>query len=100
MSLDEIEQFAAQPQNLHIDTSIEDIFMDTRCLQQMLARQGPLRRFEKGQQQGTFALGQGNQRAIGVYQLAAAPFERPAVEAVASALGITDACRAPYLLTS
>jgi hypothetical protein len=40
-------QFTPQPQDLDIDAPIEDIFMDSSGLQQMLAREGPLRCLKK-----------------------------------------------------
>src|ERR1700676_3965261 len=51
-------QFTPQPQHLDIDAAIENIFVDSGSLQQMLPRERPLRRFEKSQQQRIFALAQ------------------------------------------
>jgi hypothetical protein len=41
-------EFAPQPQDLNIDAFIENIFVNSGRLQQMLSREGPLRCFEKG----------------------------------------------------
>ncbi len=74
--------FAPQPQDLDIDAPIENIFVNPGGLQQLLARQRPLRRFEKGQQQGILAFAQRDRRRVGIDQSAAAPFELPAAEPV------------------
>ena len=52
-------QFAPQPQDLNIDAAIEDVFVEPRRLQQILARKRSLRRIEEGQQQGVLAFAQG-----------------------------------------
>ena len=44
-------QLPAQPQDLHIDAAVENVFMHPRCLQQMLTAQRPLRGVEKRGQQ-------------------------------------------------
>jgi|GraSoi2013_115cm_1033766.scaffolds.fasta_scaffold478797_1 hypothetical protein len=43
-------QFAPQPQDLDIDAPIENIFVNSGGLKQMLPRERPLRCFEKGKQ--------------------------------------------------
>ena len=79
-------EFAPQPQDLDIDAPIENIFVNPGGLQQILPRQRPLRRFEKGQQQRILALAQRDRRRAGIDQSAAAPFELPAAEPVPAPL--------------
>ena len=59
-------QLAPQPQDLNIDAPIEDIFMNSRRTQQMLARKRSLRCFQKRQQQGILTFTQRNWCFIGV----------------------------------
>lgn len=42
-------QLASQPQDLHVDATVEYVFVHACCLQKMLACQRPQRRLEKGQ---------------------------------------------------
>ena len=56
-------QFASQPKHLHIDASVENVFMNPGCLQQMLAGEHPLRCTEKRDQERILALGQANRLA-------------------------------------
>src|SRR5262252_1710257 len=51
-------QLAAEPQHLDVDAAVEDVLVDTRCLQQLLTREWALRCVEKRDQQRVFALGQ------------------------------------------
>ena len=51
-------ELAPEPQDLHIDAPIEDICVNSCRLEQMLAGEGPLRRFKKGDQQGIFTFTQ------------------------------------------
>src|SRR6186713_1905435 len=57
-------KLAPQPQYLDIDASIKNILVNPGSLQQMLARQRPLRRFEERQQQRILALAQRDRRPI------------------------------------
>ena len=66
-------QFASQPQDLHIEASIEDVLMDACCLQEMLAGQRTQRSVEKGHQQGVFAPGQCDRASVGAGKAPAAP---------------------------
>jgi hypothetical protein len=50
-------QLAPQPQDLNVDASIEDVFMNSRRIHEMLACKGSTRSFEECQQQGMLALG-------------------------------------------
>lgn len=81
-------QLASQPQHLNVNAAIEDVFVDAGRLEQVLTAERAFGRLEEGQQQGIFALAQGNRRVAGVDQLAAAALELPAVEPIAAALGI------------
>jgi hypothetical protein len=91
-------KFAPQPQDLHVDAPIENIFVNSGGLKQMLAQQRPLRRFEKGQQQRILALAQRDRRRAGIDQSAAAPFELPAAEPVPASLRVLGSCSAPHFL--
>ena len=51
-------QLASQPQDLNIDAAIEDIFMNSRRAQEMLARKRSPWRFQKRQQQGVLTVAQ------------------------------------------
>ena len=61
-----ILQFAPETHHLDIDASIKNILVNPGSLQQMLARQRPLRRFEERQQQRILALAQRDRRPIGI----------------------------------
>src|SRR5262249_31156576 len=73
-------ELAPQAQNLYVDTAVEYVFVDAGRLQQVLAAQRALRRVEEGDQQGVFALGQGDRRALGIGEAAIAPIEEPAAK--------------------
>ena len=81
-------EFAPQPQDLYIDAAIENVFVHTRCLQQLFAADGPLGRVEKGGQQGIFAFGQRDPGPAGVGEPPVARIELPAAETVSTALHI------------
>jgi hypothetical protein len=51
-------QLAPQPQDPNINAAIEDIFMNSRRTQEMLARKRSLWRFQKRQQQGVLTFAQ------------------------------------------
>jgi len=89
-------QFAPQPQDLDIDAPVEDIIVNSRCLQQMLARERPLGCFEKGEQQGILTFAQRDRRLIAVYESSAATLKPPATESVSAALRIMRACSSPH----
>src|SRR3979411_2014867 len=88
-------QFAPQPQDLDIDASIENILVNSGGLQQMLPRERPLRRFEKGQQHRIFAFAQRDRRRLGVEEYPATPFKLPAAESVPPSLRIMGRCSPP-----
>jgi hypothetical protein len=56
--------------------------MNSGGLPQMLPRERPLRRFEKGQQQRILTFAQRDRRRIGIDESTATPFKLPAVESV------------------
>jgi len=66
-------------------------------LQQVFARQRPLRRVEKGDQQRVFALRQGHRGACRVGQAPRAPIQQPAAEPVAAPFRIPLRGRAARL---
>src|SRR6266702_3523847 len=92
-------QLASQPQDLDVDAAVEDVFVDARRLEQVLAAQRALRRLEEGQQQGVFALAQRDRCIGGIDQPATTAFELPAIEPIAAALGIAGARGPSHLLT-
>jgi hypothetical protein len=73
-------QFAPQPQDLHIDTAVENVPVYSGCLQELFAAEGALRRIEKGRQQRIFPLGQRDLGSGGVDKTAETPIELPATE--------------------
>ena len=81
-------ELAPQPQDLHVDAAVEDILVHAGRLQQMLAAERSLRRVEKGDQQGIFALGQRDVGSVGIGQTPGAPVELPAAEPAAAPLRI------------
>src|SRR5260221_7000198 len=81
-------KLAPQPPDLHVDASVEDILMHPGRLQEVLAGEWPLGGIEKGDQQGIFALRQGNRGSLGVGQPSGTSVELPAAEPVAAPLRI------------
>jgi len=81
-------QFAAQPQDLHVDAAVENILVHPSRLQQMLAAERPLGCVEKGGQQSIFTLGQRDLGSVGVGEAPGAPIELPAAELAPAALRI------------
>src|SRR5580692_5227231 len=59
-------QLAPQPQYLHVDTAIEDIFVNPGRLQKVLAGKRSLRSIEKRKQQRILAFGQCNRDSAGI----------------------------------
>src|ERR1700687_5108973 len=91
-------QFAPQPQDLDIDASIENIVVHSGGLKQMLPRERPLRRFEKGQQQRILAFAQRDRRRIGIDESTVTPFKLPAAESVPASLRIMGTCKPSHFL--
>ncbi len=81
-------QLAPQPQHLDIDAAVEDIPVNACRLQQMLARERSLRRFEKGKQQGILTLAQRHRIVLRIEQPPVAALDPPSVEAVSASLRI------------
>src|ERR1700694_3555295 len=79
-------QFAPAPQHLDLDAPIENIFVNSGGLKQMLPRQRPLGCCEKGKQQGILALAQRDRRRGGVDESSATPIKLPAVESIPASL--------------
>ena len=73
---------------MHVDAAVEDIFVDTGCLQKVLARERPLGCIEEGDEQRIFTLCQADRLAPRIGQAPAAPVEQPAAEPAATFLGI------------
>ena len=92
-------QLAPQPQDPNIDAPIEDIFMNSRRMQQMLPRKNSLRCFQKRQHQGILTFAQRNWCFIGVYEPSAVTLEPPAIEFIAASFRITN-LRGPRQLPS
>ena len=77
-------QLAPQPQNVHIDATVEDILVRAGRLQQVFACEWALRRVEESDQQGIFTFRQRNHRAIGVGKPLNGPIEPPAAKLAAA----------------
>src|SRR4051794_22588931 len=92
-------KFAPQAQDLDVDAAIEDVFVHAGGLQQMLARERTLRRFQERQQQAIFAFGQGNRIPLGIEQASAAAFQTPAVKSVSTPFGIMGTRGASHLVS-
>src|SRR4029077_18081868 len=92
-------QFAPQPQHLNVDAAIEDIFVEPGRLQQILARQWPLRRIEEGLQQGVLALAEGTRPFLRIEEAPAATIKPPSAELVPAPLSVAAAQR-PSVLTA
>src|ERR1700738_5602806 len=73
-------QFAPQPQHLNIDAAIEDVFVEPGRVQQILARERPLRRIEEGQQQRVLGFAQGNRPFLRIGQTPAATIKSRCLE--------------------
>src|SRR5262249_5569051 len=93
-------QLAPQPQDLNIDAPIEHIFMNSRRMQQMLARKRPLGRLQKRQQQGVLAFTQQDWCFIGVYESSTMTLEPPAFEPVAAPFSIANSHGTRHLASS
>src|SRR5260370_36889639 len=76
-------QLAPQAQYLHVDTTIEDIFMDPGRLQKVFAGKRSLRRVEKRNQQRILAFGQRDRDSVGISEPPDAPIELPAAKSAA-----------------
>ena len=85
-------QFARQPQDLDINAPIKNIFVNSSGLKQILPRERPLRRFEKGQQQCVLAFAQRERRRIGIHESTATRFKLPAVKSITASLRIMVTC--------
>jgi hypothetical protein len=81
-------ELASQTQNLDINALAENVLVDSRCLKKHLPRERPLRRFEKREQQGIFAFGQQDRRAVRIDEATGATFKRPAVKPVPASLRV------------
>jgi hypothetical protein len=81
-------QLAPQPQNVHIDATVEDILVRAGRLQQVFACVWALRRVEESDQQGIFTFRQRNHRANGVGKPLNVPIEPPAAKLAAAVLWI------------
>jgi hypothetical protein len=92
-------QFAPQAQDLDIDAPIENILVNSSGLQQMFPREGPLGRFEKGQQQRILAFAQRDRIRVWVQDSSATPFEQPTAESVSASLRIASSCHPPHFLS-
>jgi hypothetical protein len=93
-------QLAPQPQDLNIDAPIEDIFMNSRRMQQMLARKRPLGCFQKRQQQGILAFTQRDWCFIRIYESSTITLKPPTVEPVAAPFRIANLRGTRHLASS
>src|SRR5512135_673938 len=70
-------ELTSEAKNLHVNATVEDILVNTGRLQQVLATQRTLRRFEKGKQHGILAFGQRDRYARRVGKLSNSTVELP-----------------------
>jgi len=90
-------QLAPQAQDLHVDTAIEDVFVDPGRLQKVLAGERSLRSIKKRNQKRVFALGQRNRDSAGISEPPDAPVKLPAAKAAAPFFLIAlDGCLAGF----
>src|SRR5208282_792070 len=87
-------QLAAETQDLHVDAAIEDVLVDPRRLQKMLAAERPLGSVEEGDEQSIFAFGQCDLGPARGGEAARAEAQPPPAELVASAFVIAGGNRA------
>ena len=71
-------QLASQPQHLHVDATVEHIFVYAGGLQEVFASERTLRRVEKGDQERVFSFRQRNRRPIWIGQSSRVPIYLPA----------------------
>src|ERR1700756_4219117 len=91
-------ELTSQTQDLDIDASVANVLADSRCLKKHIPRERPLWRFEKREQQGIFAVGQQNRRAIRIDEATGATFKRPAVKPVPAPLRVAGSrCAAHFV---
>src|SRR5258708_31333322 len=79
-------QFAPQPQHLHVDASIENVFVHPGGLEELLSGEWPLRSLQKRDQQGIVAFGQCHCNVLRPYPAASVPLESPAARFAAPPL--------------
>ena len=91
-------ELASHTQDLDIDASVENVLADSRCLKKHLPRERPLWRFEKRAQQGIFAFGQRDRRAVRIDEATGATFKRPAVKPVPAPLRVAGSRCAAYFV--
>ena len=90
-------EFAPEAENLHVDAAIEDILVHASCLQQLLAAERSLRRFEKGEQHRILALGQCHRDAGRIGELPDPAVELPTGKSKAAAFGIARRRPSSYI---
>ena len=88
-------QFAPQPQHLHVDASIENVFVHPGGLEEPFAGEWPLRSLQKCDKQGIFAFRQRHGDFIRAYQAAVVAFELPTAKFVSAALWLACSTARP-----
>jgi hypothetical protein len=91
-------KLASKPKYLHIDAAVEHVFMNARCLQEVLSAEWSLWRIEERDQESVLALCQRDWSAARVCQASRAAIELPTAKSVATLLGLSlrgDATRLP-----
>ena len=81
-------QLTPQAQYLHVDTAIEDIFVDPGRLQKVLAGERSLRSIKKRNQKRVFALGQCNRDSAGISEAPDAPVKLPAAKSATASFRV------------
>ncbi len=87
-------QLAAKTQDLHVDAAIEDVLVDPRRLQEMLAAERALGSVQEGDEQRIFAFGQRDLGAGRGGEAARAEAQPPPAELVAAAFVVARGNRA------
>jgi hypothetical protein len=81
-------QLSPQAQDLDVDATIEDVLVDARRLQQVLAAQRALRCVEKRYEQRVLALGQSDWSAVRIEEPVRPAIELPAAKSATAAIVI------------
>src|SRR5271166_4232225 len=87
-------QLAAKTQDLHVDAAIEDVLVDPRRLQEMLAAEWTLGSVEEGNEQRIFVFGQSGLSAGRGGEAARAEAQPPSAKLVAAAFLVARGNRA------
>jgi hypothetical protein len=91
-------KFTPQSQHLNVDASIEDVFVHTGGLEELLTGEWPLRSLQKGDEQRIFAFRQRHGNSIRACQAAVVAFDLPPAEFVSAPLRLARSGEAAQLV--